>query len=139
MPKTLLSLRKIAIYGMTLATSLHKMTRIQAICPISTRPVYIGARPIAPAGETRWSPDSDEQPESLQPEVQVLRTIPRPAQKPNPNRTAQYSIHVSAFVTQVIAQHDREIVPAAGRCASSSYEKADALDRTRANWFSRAI
>jgi hypothetical protein len=110
------------------------MTRIQAICPISTRTAFFGSRRIAPAAEASWS-----RAWGARPAVDALRPAPRSSRKPERNHEERASIHVSAFVTQVIAQVEPSDESASTTTASTSYERADALDRCKLNWVSRAI
>jgi hypothetical protein len=134
MPNLLLSLRKFTPHGTDPATSVIRMTRVQAICPISTRTAFFGSRRIAPAAEASWS-----QAWGARPAVESLRPAHRSSRKPQGNHQERASIHVSTFVTQVIAQYDPAEAPAGNPAASTSYEKADALDRYRGGWISRAI
>ena len=134
MAKLLLSLRKSTARGTDAATQASKMTRIQAICPISTRTAFFGSRRIAPAAEASWS-----QAWGARPAVESLRPAHRTSRKPERNHGGQASIHVSAFVTQVIAQFEPAGSPADVASASNSYERADALDRCPSRWVSRAI
>lgn len=53
---------------------------------------------------------------------------------PNPARV----LHLSAFVTQIIAQRDPACTSQA-TAASNSYEKADALNGTRFQWLSASL
>jgi hypothetical protein len=94
------------------------MHSMNAICPISARPAYLGPRRIAPAAAT-----SRAKAWGARPAVEELRPARRPSSPPSRIRASV--LPRAPFVAHVVAQ--MEPAPADPRLAARSYIAADGL------------
>jgi hypothetical protein len=110
-----------------------KMTRINAICPISTRTAYFGSRRIAPA-----APTSRSQGWGARPSVEEERPAQHNSQADGAVPGNRHVPLVAAFVTQVLSQGSRRPGQSAST-VSASYEAAERVDAMQLRWLSATI
>jgi len=110
-----------------------KMTRINAICPISTRTAYFGSRRIAPA-----APTSRSQGWGARPSVEEERPAQQNSQADGAVPGNLHVPLVAAFVTQVLSQGSPRPAQSAST-VSASYEAAERVDAMQLRWLSATI